>query len=90
MNFIEFDCIALIYITFWLTLLFVSHYFLVDITLYCQRVDVEGVELEEEERSMMGWCQVRRKSGQEVKDVSTETRGWEEFYNWIGYLYLAH
>ena len=45
-----------------------------------QIVEVEGVELEERERSMKGWCQVRRKSGQEVNDVWTETRGWEEFY----------
>ena len=52
---------------------------------------MKGVELEEEERSMKGWCQVRRKSGQEVKDVSTETRGWEEFYDLRnGFPYLAH
>ena len=57
----------------------------------CRRVEVEGVELEEEERSMKGWCQVRRKSGQEVKDVSTKTRGWEEFYDLRnGFPYLAH
>ena len=33
-----------------------------------RRVEVEGVELEEEERSMTGWCQVRRKRGQEEKE----------------------
>ena len=56
-----------------------------------QRVEVEGVELEEEERSMKGWCQVRRKSGQEEKEVSTETRGREEFYKFArSYPYLAH
>ena len=38
-----------------------------------QRVEVEGVELEEEERSMKRWCQVRRKSGQEEKGVATVT-----------------
>ena len=53
-----------------------------------QRVEVEGVELEEEERSMKGWCQVRRKSGQEEKAAETETRGWEEFK--IKFPYLAH
>ena len=56
-----------------------------------QIVEVKGVELEERERSMKGWCQVRRKSGQEVKDVSTETRGWEEFYQLRkGFPYMAH
>ena len=43
-----------------------------------QRVEVEGVELEEEEISMKGWCQVRRKNSQEEKEVATMTRGWEE------------
>ena len=51
-------------------------------------VEVEGVELEEEERSMKGWCQVWRKSGQEEKVAETETRGWEEFKG--KYPYLAH
>ena len=53
--------------------------------------EVEGYELEEEERSMKGWCQVRRKSGQEEKEVSTETWGREEFYKFCeDYPYLAH
>ena len=40
---------------------------------------------------MKGWCQVRRKSGQEEKEVSTEMRGWEEFYRiGSGFPYLAH
>ena len=51
-------------------------------------VEVEGVELEEEERSMKGWCQVRRKLGQEEKAAAAETRGWEEFKG--KYPYLAH
>ena len=51
-------------------------------------VEVEGEELEEGERSMKGWCQVRRKSGQEEKAAETETRGWEEFK--IKFPYLAH
>ena len=56
-----------------------------------QIVEVEGVELEEEERSMKGWCQVRRKSGQEEKEVATETREREEFYQFSKvYPYLAH
>ena len=38
-------------------------------------VKVEGRELEEEERSMTGWCHVQRKSGQEEKEVATVTRG---------------
>ena len=43
-----------------------------------RRVEVEGVELEEEERSMTGWCQVRRKEGQEVeKVVLAVSRCWE-------------
>ena len=54
-------------------------------------MELEGAELEEEERSMKGWCQVRRKSGQEEKEVSTETRGREEFYKFCeDYPYLAH
>ena len=54
-------------------------------------MEVEGVELEEEERSMKGWCQVRRKSGQEEKEVSTETCGREEFYKFFeDYPLLAH
>ena len=53
--------------------------------------EVEGYELEEEERSMKGWCQVRRKRGQVEKDVAAETRGWEEFYKVKdGFPYLAH
>ena len=56
-----------------------------------QIVEAEGVELEEEERSMKGWCQVRRKSGQEEKDVAAKTRGWEEFCKMQnGFPYLAH
>ena len=54
-------------------------------------VEVEGVELEEEERSMKGWCQVRRKGGQEEKEVATETRGREEFYKFMkSYPHLAY
>ena len=49
---------------------------------------MEGLEHEEEERSMKGWCQVRRKTGQEEKGVATVTRGWEEFKN--KFPYLAH
>ena len=56
-----------------------------------QVVEVEGFELEERERSMKGWCQVRRKGGQVEKDVAAETRGREEFYKFIAsYPYLAH
>ena len=52
---------------------------------------MEGYELEETERSMKGWCQVRRKRGQEEKDVAAETRGWEEFCKYgVGFPYLAH
>ena len=46
------------------------------------------MELEEEERSMKGWCQVRRKNSQEEKEVATMTRGWEEFKS--AFPYLAH
>ena len=53
--------------------------------------EVEGYELEETERSMKGWCQVRRKRGQVEKDVAAETRGWEEFCSYKdGFPYLAH
>ena len=41
-------------------------------------VEVEG-RLEEEEASMTGWCQVRRKQGQVEKDVAAGSRGWEEY-----------
>ena len=41
-------------------------------------VEVEG-RLEVEEVSMTGWCQVRRKGGQEEKVVSAVSRGWEEY-----------
>ena len=51
-------------------------------------VEVEGVEMEPEERSMKGWCQVRRKNSQEEKEAAAETRGWEEFKS--SYPYLAH
>ena len=44
---------------------------------------MEGYELEETERSMKGWCQVRRKGGQVEKDVAAETRGREEFSKFI-------
>ena len=44
-----------------------------------KRVEVEGYELEEEERLMTGWCSVRRKGGQEEKVVSAVSRGWEEY-----------
>ena len=54
-------------------------------------VELEGVELEVEERSMKGWCQMRIKRGQEEKDVAAETRGWEEFCKMrSGFPYLAH
>ena len=53
-----------------------------------RRVEVEGLENEEEERSLKGWCQVRRKTDQEEKGVATVTRGWEEFKN--KFPYLAH
>ena len=49
------------------------------------------MELEEEERLIKGWCQVRRKSGQEEKDVAAETRGWEEFIKVrVGFPHLAY
>ena len=51
-------------------------------------VEVEGVEMEPEERSMKGWCQVRRKTSQEEKKAAAVTRGWEEFKS--SYPYLAH
>ena len=51
-------------------------------------MEVEEVELEEEERSMKGWCQVRRKNSQEEKEVAAMTRGWEEFKS--AFPYLAH
>ena len=51
-------------------------------------VEVEGVEMEPEERSMKGWCQVRRKNSQEEKEAAAMTRGWEEFKS--SYPYLAH
>ena len=51
-----------------------------------RRVEVEGVELEEEERSMKGWCQVRRKNSQEEKEAATMVRGWEEFKSKFPYL----
>ena len=51
-------------------------------------VEVEGVELEKVEGSMKGWCQVRRKRGQEEKVAAAETWGWEEFKS--KYPYLAH
>ena len=41
-------------------------------------MEVEG-RLEEEEASMTGWCQVRRKQGQVEKDVAAGSRGWEEY-----------
>ena len=58
------------------------------LTLPGKRVEVEGVELEPEERSMKGWCQVRRKNGQGEKAAATETRSWEEFKG--KFPYLAH
>ena len=42
-------------------------------------LEVEGRKLEAEEESMTGWCQVRRKGGQEEKVVSAVSRGWEEY-----------
>ena len=42
-------------------------------------VEVEGEKLEEEEASMMGWSQVRRKKGQVETDVVAGSRGWEEY-----------
>ena len=53
-----------------------------------QRVEVERVEMEKEERSMKGWCQVWRKNSQEEKEVATMTSGWEEFKSVLPY--LAH
>ena len=53
-----------------------------------QRVEVEGVEMEKEERSMKGWSQVRRKNSQEEKEVAAMTRGWEELKS--AFPYLAH
>ena len=50
--------------------------------------EVEGVEMEKEERSMKGWSQVRRKNSQEEKEVAAMTRGWEEFKS--AFPYLAH
>ena len=50
-------------------------------------VEVEG-RLEEEEASMTGWCQVRRKGGQVEKDVSAVSRGWEEYKK--KFPHLAH
>ena len=58
------------------------------LTLPGKRVEVEGVEMEPEERSMKGWSQVRRKVSQEEKDAAADTRGWEAFK--ISYPYLAH
>ena len=56
-----------------------------------RRVEVDGVELAEEERSMKGWCHVRKKSGQEEKGVATVARGWEEFQQFKQkYPYVAH
>ena len=51
------------------------------------RVEVEGEKLEEEEASMMVWCQVR-KGGQVEKDVSAVSRGWEEYKR--KFPHLAH
>ena len=42
-------------------------------------VEVEGEKLEEEEASMTGWSQVRRKKGQVETDVVAGSRGWEEY-----------
>ena len=42
-------------------------------------VEVEGEKLEEEEASMMGWSQVRRKKGQGETDVVAGSRGREEY-----------
>ena len=41
-------------------------------------VEVEGEKLEEEEASMTGWSQVRRKKGQVETDVVAGSRGREE------------
>ena len=46
------------------------------------------MELEEEERLMKDWCQVRRQNSQEEKEAATMTRGWEEFKSL--YPHLAH
>ena len=53
-----------------------------------QRVEVEGEEMEKEERSMKGWSQVRRKNSQEETEVEAMTRGLEEFKS--AFPYLAH
>ena len=53
-----------------------------------KRVEVEGRKLEVEEESMTGWCQVRRKGGQEEKVVSAVSRGWEEYKR--KFPHLAH
>ena len=58
------------------------------LTLPGKRVEVEGVEMEPEERSMKGWSQVWRKISQEEKDAAADTRGWEAFKS--SYPYLAH
>ena len=58
------------------------------LTLPGKRVEVEGVEMEPEERSMKGWSQVRRKISQEEKDAAADTRGWEAFKS--SYPFLAH
>ena len=42
------------------------------LTLPGKSVEVEGVELEPEERSMKGWSQVRRKVSQEEKVLEVE------------------
>ena len=42
-------------------------------------VEVEGEKLEEEEASMTGWSQVRRKKGQVETDVVAGSRGREEY-----------
>ena len=49
---------------------------------------MEGRKLEVEEESMTGWCQVRRKGGQEEKVVSAVSRGWEEYKR--TFPHLAH
>ena len=53
-----------------------------------RRVEVEGRKLEVEEESMTGWCQVRRKGGQEEKVVSAVSRVWEEYRR--KFSHLAH
>ena len=58
------------------------------LTLPGKTVEVEGVEMEPEERSMKGWSQVRRKISQEEKDAAADTRGWEAFKS--SYPFLAH